>query len=90
MDEAAEYAVAEIALGPHLAKATVDSYTYLAGLKNGERIGFESARWDAGSPFVLLEGVNAERTRLDHGDLSHGRGLQVAIDHIAWVIDADS
>jgi hypothetical protein len=73
-----------------LRKACSDSWYYACRLRSGEVIHFESA--EPSNPYyVRLNGVRFLRG--DPGELEvcgYGRGLEVRVDQIAWIVDGDS
>jgi hypothetical protein len=70
---------------PHLQKAACDDYSYTLALKSGAVIDFESATPLMDGEWVQLNGATVPGVKA-----STGRGLQIRLSEIAWVLDHDS
>ena len=81
-----------------LAKATVDSFDYAIGLRDGSIIRFQSARHDGHDDWVTIEKDGLEISKAGDslrgaaspslGDFNFDRGLVVRVSEIIWATDA--
>lgn len=70
-----------------LVKSVVDCYVYTMKLSSGEIIRYQSAEF-VNEKFVRLFGIDkGESTIIDCG---FSRGLDVRVDSIVWIVDAES
>lgn len=81
----------EARLGPVLLKACSDSYCYLARLRSGESVQFESA--EVHGDWIHLSGISRVTpapTVAYGGEWSFGRGMDVHLRDIVWCSDGES
>jgi hypothetical protein len=75
-----------------LAKASVDQWEYLVGLRTGLIV--HCAELSHRDGWILLRGVQdvllTNGRKLLPGEFVYGRGIEVRVSEVAWVADCDS